>query len=346
MDERSKLTTLHRSGFVVDAHSDYPVHMLLQRRQGNPAVFRTEHLPKLKSAGVRLETVTIGGDFELGVLDLRSPFVTLAILDCAHEQIEGCGEDVILIRSAADLAALDSSERIGILFALEGTAPVTPDFSLLRTYYRLGVRSLMLTHNERNCFADGCAESPQGGLSKLGRELLQEINRLHMVLDLSHSNERTFYDALELYSGTPIASHSNARSLCDHPRNLKDRQIKEIAARAGVIGMNFLARFVDSEPAKATPERLVDHIAFIANLVGIEHVGLGPDYADYYMDELSDWARKHNLPPMKYTAGLESVSQLPLLRDVLTKRGFSDSEIRRILGENFLRAYAANLAIS
>jgi membrane dipeptidase len=344
MDVSAKARALHQSSLVVDAHSDYPVYMLLAQQRGNATVFATEHLPRLKSAGVRLETVTVGGDFQLAQLDLRSPFVTLAILDCVHEQLKACGENVILIQTATDLAALEGSERVGILFALEGTAPVTPDISLLRTYYRLGVRSLMLTHNERNCFADGCAEPPQGGLSKLGRELLQEINKLHMVLDLSHSNERTFYDALELYSGTPIASHSNARSLCDHPRNLTDQQIKEIAARAGVIGMNFLSRFVDSEPAKATPERVVDHIAYMANLIGIDHVGLGPDYADYYMDELTDWARKHSLPPMKYTAGLESVSQLPLLTDMLVKRGFSDSEIRQVLGDNFLRAYAANLA--
>ncbi len=343
MDVSSTARTLHQSSLVVDAHSDYPVYMLMAQKRGNSDVFKTEHLPKLRSAGVRLETVTVGGDFQIGEMDLRSPLVTLAILDCAHEQLKTCGDDVILIETATDLAGLDRSERIGILFALEGTAPLTTDVSLLRTYYRLGVRSLMLTHNERNCFADGCAEPPQGGLSRLGRELLQEINRLHMVLDLSHSNERTFYDALELYSGTPIASHSNARSLCDHPRNLTDQQIKEIAARSGVIGMNFLSRFVDSDSPKATPDRLVDHIIYMANQVGVEHIGIGPDYADYYMDELTEWARKHNLPPMAFTAGLESVSQLPLLTEVLINRGFSDSDVRKILGDNFLRAYAANL---
>lgn len=344
MDVSSSARTVRQSSLLVDAHSDYPVFMLLAQKRGQSAVFKTEHLPKLQSAGVRLETVTVGGDFQLGELDLRSPFVTLAILDCAHEQLKTCGDKVVLIETAADLEEIEGSERIGVLFALEGAAPMMADVSLLRTYYRLGVRSLMLTHNERNCFADGCAEPPQGGLSKLGRELIEEINRLRMILDLSHSNERTFYDALELYSGTPIASHSNARSLCDHPRNLKDEQIRKIAARGGVIGMNFLSRFVDSDSPKATPDRLVDHISYIADLVGVDHIGLGPDYADYYMDELTDWAEKHNLPSMEYVAGLESVCELPLLADVLVKRDFSDSEIRKVLGHNFLRAYAANLA--
>jgi len=345
VDTKTRVDRLHQSSNVVDAHSDYPVHMLLEKRQGHPGVFQTEHLPKLRAAGICLETVTIGGDFELGDLDLRSPFVTLAILDCAHEQIKVCAENVLLIQSASDLNMIRNSQVIGVMFALEGAAPVSPDLSLLRTYYRLGVRSLMLTHNERNGFADGCGESACGGLSNLGRDLVREINRLHMILDLSHSNERTFYDALEVFSGTPIASHSNARSLCDHVRNLTDNQIKAIAGRSGVVGMNFLARFVDSDPAKTTPDRLVDHIAYVANLVGIDYVGLGPDYADYYMDELNEWAHNHNLPVMQYTAGLESVAQLPLLTETLIKRGFADSDIQKILGENFLRAYAANLAL-
>lgn len=109
--------------------------------------------------------------------------------------------------------------------------------------------------------------------------------------------------------------------------------------------MNFLARFVDSDPAKATPDRLVDHIAYVADLVGIDYVGLGPDYADYYMDKLDEWAHDHNLPVMKYIAGLESVAHFPLLTERLIKRGFADSDIQKILGENFLRAYAANLAL-
>jgi membrane dipeptidase len=338
-----KVEQLHRNTLVVDAHSDYPVHMLLETRQGNASVFRTEHLPELRSAGVRLETVTVGGDFELEGLDLRSPSVTLAIIDCAQEQVAECGEDVLLIQSRSDLASLKNSRQIGLLFALEGTAPVTPDFSMIRNYHRLGVRALMLTHNERNWFADGCAEPSSGGLSKLGRSLMQEINRLHMILDLSHSNERTFYDALELYSGTPIASHSNVRQLCDHVRNLTDQQIKLIAERSGVIGMNFLSRFVDSDAEKATAERIVDHIAYIGDLVGTEHVGLGPDFADYYMEQLNAWARKQNLPEMKYTTGLECVSRLPLLTEALIRRGFSEAEIQGILGGNFVRAYEENL---
>lgn len=345
MDIPAKIELLHRSCIVVDAHSDYPVHMLAEQMHGNSAVFKQEHLAKLRCAGVRFETVTVGGDFELGELDLRSPLVTLAIIDCATEQIREC-EDVMLVQSADDLASLRESQRIGIMFALEGAAPVTTDLSLLRTYYRLGVRSVMLTHNERNWFADGCGEPGTGGLSKLGRDLVKEMNRLHMILDLSHSNERTFYDALDVYSGTPIASHSNIRHLCDHVRNLTDNQIKAIAERSGVIGMNFLARFVDSDETKATADRLVDHIAYMVNLVGIEHVGLGPDYADYYMEKLAAWAREQNFPSIKFTAGLESVSDLPRLTEVLLKRGFSDSEIRKVLGENFLRAYTANMPLS
>lgn len=333
-----------KSRLVVDAHSDYPVHMLLEQQQGRMDVFQKEHLARLRSAGVRLETVTVGGDSEFAGLDLRSPLVTLAILDCVHQVIQKSPDDVLLIQSAADLEAIRSSHRVGLMFALEGAAPVTPDLSLLRTYYRLGLRSVLLTHNERNWFADGCAEAPSGGLSRLGRDLVCEIGRLHMILDVSHSNERTFYDALEVFSGMPIASHSNARALCNHVRNLSDSQIKVLAERGGVIGMNFLARFVDSDQEKATPDRLIDHIVYIADLVGIDHVGLGPDYADYYMDKLQSWAQGHNVQMIKSVAGLEDVSRLPILGEALVKRGFSDEEINKINGKNFLRAYAANLS--
>jgi membrane dipeptidase len=345
MDSRSRAENFHRNSLVVDAHSDYPVHMLLEQQRGITNVFKTEHLPKLRATGIRVETVTIGGDFELGSLDLRNPFVTLAILDCVHQQLKDCADNVILIQSAADLEAVRNSQRIGLLFALEGAAPIAPDLSLVRTYYRLGVRSILLTHNERNLFADGCAESPRGGLSKLGKQLVREMNQLHMVLDLSHSSEGTFHDALEVFAGTPIASHSNARRLCDHVRNLTDEQIKAIASRGGVIGANFLAGFVDKDTAKATPKRLVEHMAYIADLVGSEHVGIGPDYADYYMEKLLSWATDRNLPAMKFTKDLESVTQLPLLTEALVEHGFSDADIRGILGENFLRAYAANLSL-
>ncbi len=341
VEPRSGLSQLQ--SFLVDAHSDYPVHMLLEKQQGRFDVFQSDHLPKLRAAGVRLETVTVGGDFELAGIDLRSPFVTLAILDCVHEMIRCCPNDVLLIQTAADLETLRNSPRVGLMFALEGAAPVTPDLALLRTYYRLGVRSVLLTHNERNWFADGCGEPSTGGLSGLGRDLVREMNRLHMILDVSHSNERTFYDSLEVFSGTPIASHSNARSLCDHARNLTDHQLKALAERGGVIGMNFLARFVDTDPEKATPDRLVDHVVHIASLVGIDHVGLGPDYADYYMDKLQTWAQGHNVQTIKFVTGLEDVSRLPLLTETLVSRGFSDQDTKKILCENFLRAYSANL---
>jgi membrane dipeptidase len=340
----SRVRQLHQTSLIVDAHSDYPVQMLLEYHQGNPRAFQCDHLPKLRAAGVRIETVTVGGDFELEGLDLRLPMVTLAIIDCAREQMTACGDEVVVIESASDLAVLRDASKIGIMFALEGAAPVTPDLSMLRTYHRLGVRSMMLTHNERNWFADGCGEPSTGGLSKLGRELVREMSRLCMTLDVSHANEQTFFDAIDLYEGVPIASHSNVRPLRDHARNLTDEQIKLIAQRSGVIGMNFLARFIDDDDEKATADRIVDHVSYIADLVGVDHIGLGPDYADYYMDRLNEWARKQNLPVMRYAKELESVSQLPRLTESLVERGFSDEDLKKILGENFIRAYRANLS--
>jgi len=346
MEKQSPASRIHSQAIVTDAHSDYALAALVQYRKGNEKAFRNEHLPRLRLGGARLEVNTVGGDFDMGGVDFRNPLNVFGVLDRVHHELERAPGELVLVRTGADLDALEKDRnKIGLLLALEGAAPIDSDFALLHNYYRLGLRAVALTHNERNIFAEGCREDANGGLSRLGKQLLQELNRLNIMLDLVHVGERTFFDALELFAKVPYVSHSNVKALCNHFRNLTDAQIKAVAGRGGVVGMNFIADFVDSDHSKATVERMVDHIAYIADLVGIDHVGLGPDFIDYD-STIKEWLVQHNLPPegADFAHGIEDVTCLPHITETMVARGFSDQDIQKVLGENFIHVYRRNLA--
>ena len=197
----------------------------------------------------------------------------------------------------------------------------------------------------RNLFADGCAERPARGLSNLGKEYVKELNKLNVAIDLSHISEPSFWDVLHLIEKSPIATHSNVKSLCNHPRNLTDDQIKAIAVTGGVIGINFFSTFIDENINKATLDRLIDHIDYIAELVGINHVGLGPDFLNYYIDDLKSLEGLMDDPfggisdPANSFEVIRDITGFPNLIESIKKRGYSDKDIGKIQGENFLRVF-------
>jgi membrane dipeptidase len=169
-----------------------------------------------------------------------------------------------------------------------------------------------------------------GGLTELGRTMVREANRLGILLDVSHLSVKSFWDLIETSSAPIIASHSNAKALCNHPRNLDDDQIRAVVASGGTVGVTMVPAFITQEPREATLARLVDHIDYIAGLVGPEHLAIGPDYVNF----LESWANRAE----RYTlAGLEEIGVLPNLTAMLLQRGYDERAIRGILGENFLR---------
>ena len=214
MEKQSPASRIHSQAIVTDAHSDYALAALVQYRKGNKEAFRNEHLPRLRLGGVRMEVNTVGGDFDMGGVDFRNPLNVFSVLDRVHHELERAPDELVLVRTGADLDALEKDRnKIGLLLALEGASSIDNDFALLHNYYRLGLRAVALTHNERNIFAEGCREDANGGLSRLGKQLLQELNRLNIMLDLVHVGERTFFDALELFAKVPYVSHSNVKAL-------------------------------------------------------------------------------------------------------------------------------------
>ena len=192
----------------------------------------------------------------------------------------------------------------------------------LATFHRLGVRMVGLVHSLRNPLADGVADRRTGGgLSELGVQAVEELDKLGMIIDISHLNDEGFWDVLELTKSPIIASHSNSRVVCNHPRNMTDEMITALAENGGVMGMNFAPSFV--HPKDATLEGIVDHIDHIVDLVGSDHVGLGSDY-----DGIPSTPK-----------GLEDVTNMPDITRELVKREYTREDIEKILGGNHLRLF-------
>jgi membrane dipeptidase len=224
---------------------------------------------------------------------------------------------------------------------VQGLHAIGGDENRLELYASAGVRVAQLTYNYRNHLADGCLEESNAGLSKAGREVVARLNALRMVPDISHTGEVSSREIIELSSAPVIASHSNAKALCDHPRNVSDDLARAVADSGGVLGLCAFPAFVDDE--QPSVRRLAEHAAHFAGLVGAEHVGMGLDFSD---EDASDYdfygydERYYPRPPWTWPAGIESHADVPRLREALGDVGFSGQETDGILGENFLRVFA------
>ncbi|WP_434655386.1 dipeptidase [Thermoanaerobacterium thermosaccharolyticum] len=244
---------------------------------------------------------------------------TLKMIDKLYQLMEKT-DKIKLILSGKDVEEAKNESKIGALLSIEGGEALEGDLALLRMFYKLGVRAMTLTWSLRNDLGDGILGSSDYGLTSFGKDVIKEMNRLGMIVDVSHLNERGFWDAINICEKPLIASHSDCKALCRHPRNLSDDQIKAIAAKGGVIGINFCPDFLRDDD-NASVEDVLDHIEHIVNLVGVEHVGFGSDF-----DGIE-----------KTPFGLDDAASFPKILDGLKKRGFKDDEINSISHDNFER---------
>ncbi|MHA2269434.1 MAG: dipeptidase [Promethearchaeota archaeon] len=329
---------------VVDAHSDYALHVYRDHKRGKKDILKEQHLPFLRKGGVNIEVLTVGGDFELfPEFDPQNYNTTLQVINSIRNEISNDPGLFVLIKNSKDFEDI-KNDKVGFILALEGARSIEDDFNRLHKYYHLGLRSVALTHNMRNQFADGCAEKPARGLSNLGKKFIEELNTLNVIMDLSHISEPSFWDVMDLIQKPPIATHSNVKSICNHGRNLTDAQIKSIAERDGVIGLNFFNLFIDEDKKTVTTERLIDHIDYIVDLVGIDYVGLGPDFLNYYIEDLQELDEQlgdpfGDLSEPDDIFEVLGISKFPELFELIQKRGYSDKEVRKIQGDNFLRVF-------
>jgi membrane dipeptidase len=335
---------LHEDAVVVDAHNDLPVLLLLRNRelggQGVEGYWSERWVPEARAGGVDVQVLPVYIDPHVAEASLRSTLLQLEAIEREAAQTP----EVALCRSGADLDAALAQGRIALVVALEGTQGIGADVELLSVVHRLGVRMVSFTHWSRALLAEGSADEETGSrLPAAGVRAVAELERLGILLDVSHLAAPSVDHVLELATRTVVASHSCARALRDHHRNLSDEHLRGIAATGGVIGMNVLPTFVDD--TDPTLDRVVDHLEHIAEVAGIDHVGLGPDFLREYMDAIypqyEQFFRFGGVDLKTVVPGLARERDLPNLTERLVARGWSEADIRKVLGENWVRVFRA-----
>jgi len=326
----------HQQALVVDGHSDIPMDVVNRRRRGESHVLGRLHLPAWREGGVNAAVLTVGGDQSLEASPSR---YAMEAIDHLRNDVADQLQDLTIVTTAADLSREVENGRFAILMNMEGGMPLEGSLENLGRFHELGVRFMTLTWNVRNELGTGASHrDSDGGLTEFGTRVVKSMADMGMVADLSHASTDTFWDAVGLEQGNLVASHSNVAGLCPHTRNLTDEQIRALADQDGFVGITFFPEFLHGDRPGA--REVVDHIAYIGELVGIEHVVLGTDYIDFAKEEIEARLRQsgaYDASEFEYPRGLKTIRSLPNLTCEMTKRGFSDGDISAVLGGNFLR---------
>ncbi len=309
------------SYWIGDAHTDAVLY--LDKNQADLVTWGKSQwdLAKCSQAGVKFQVMALYIESEYK--PERALQQGLHLLELTRQFAERQKEQIFLIESRQDLSLIPEEKRLGLMLSVEGGEILAGKVWMVDVLYRLGIRAIGLTWNQRNDLADGAGEAEaNGGLTRLGKEVVKRMNERGMAVDLSHLSEQSFWDVLKVADQPPYASHSCVASLCSHPRNLSDKQIIELARSGGIVGINFYSGFLRAE-GEAKRADVVKHIQYIADLVGPDYVALGSDFDGV----------EEQLP------GLEDVTMFPALLDDLERAGFSRKEIQGIGGENLLNYF-------
>ena len=318
-----KAKQIHQKAIVFDGHCDTILDIINHKRTLEKRA-STGHLdiPRMKEGGIDVQF------FAVFIEDIykpdRSLKRTLQLIDCLYREIEKNQDNISLVTNYDQIEEANRVGKIAAILSIEGGEALEDDLGVLRVLYKLGVRLLTLTWNQRNQIADGIGESRTGsGLTEFGLKVIDEMNRLGMLIDVSHLSETGFWDVIKRSKAPIVASHSNCYALCSHLRNLKDEQIKALSDKGGVIGITFVPNFLTQEKRKTTVKDVVAHIDYLVEKAGIDCVGLG-----------SDFDGTGALP-----LGLEGVEKIPYITEELLNRGYKEKDIKKILGENFLKVF-------
>ena len=311
--------------FVLDSHCDTPTQIVRGRDLSKDNENAHIDIPKLKRGGV---------DAAFFALYIPARLSENAAYECALRQYEAV-KDVVQSNPCSVAFALTEAQAhenkanglFSVFLGLENGSPIGHSLERLQEFYDKGVRYMTLCHSKDNQICDSCAGNRTwGGLSPFGREVVAEMNRLGMLIDVSHVSDDTFYDVLECSTSPVVATHSCCRALADHPRNMTDDMIKALAAKGGVIQINFYPVFLQDDyelesQSSVIPSytRIADHIDHVVELVGIDHVGIGSDFDG--IEVAPD--------------GLEDVSKMPVLFDELRRRGYSEDDLAKLASRNF-----------
>jgi membrane dipeptidase len=366
---RERAVKLHREAIVIDTHNDITsaitdrgFDMGVKDASGGTQT----DIPRMKEGGLDADffAIYVAASYARNGGSARR---ALDMIDGVYEQARRHPESLEMAFTSDDIRRIHKTGKIASLMGIEGGHAIEDSLSALRQFYRLGVRYMTLTHTNTNNWADssGDVNNPNvkhhNGLTDFGREVVREMNRLGMMVDISHVSDKTFWDAIETSQAPVIASHSSARALTDVPRNMTDDMLKAVAKKGGVVMVNFGKGFVNTKYVKPSPETqakmdeirnqysgdlrtmreklrelqgppprvpldmLIEHFVHIAKVAGVDHVGIGSDF-DGVGGQLPE--------------GMEDISKLPEITYELLKRGYSDADVKKVLGENFLRTMA------
>jgi membrane dipeptidase len=358
---------IHREALLVDGHNDLPWQFRRKSDLGFTEIDISRPQPRLHTDIPRLHKGGVGAQFWSAFVSTETMKTgtavreTLEQIDVVHRMTRRYPETFEMAYGVADVERIHRSGKIASLIGVEGGHSIDNSLGVLRMYYRLGVRYLTLTHTETLDWADSATDKPRSnGLSTFGEEVIREMNRLGMLVDISHVSPDTMRHALRVSKAPVIASHSSAYALAEHPRNVPDDVLKRVAENGGVVMVNFFPGFIVPEAARKTRELMplfrelrakypkdadfeaalaqwqrdnplptgsvhtvVDHIDHIARVAGIDHVGLGSDFDGI------------NLTPKQ----LEDVSCYPYITQELLNRGYPKEAVLKVLGGNLLRAF-------
>jgi len=352
---------------TVDTHADTPSEYLDQPFDLGVVNAKGEvDYPRMKAGG--LDAEFFAAYVPAKYANKGAAAYCLKIMETIHEMVDRYPAWARFATSTADMRAAARDGKRAILIGIEGGHAIEDSLDLLRAFYRFGARYITLTHTNTNNWADSSGdEEKHNGLTPFGKQVVLEMNRLGMLVDISHVSDKTFYDAVETSKAPIIASHSSARALSNHKRNMTDDMLRALAKNGGVAMVNFYTVFLSDEARLASVERdkkiapqvaelkvkdplegevyskgvealhqqyplppvpytvIVDHIDHMVKVAGIDHVGIGSDF-----DGISG----------NHPAGMEDVSKLPAIREEMKKRGYSEADIRKVMGENFMRVFA------
>ncbi len=294
-------------------------------------------LPKYKKAGIDFVSLTVNVSGNAFASTVRH-------ISWVKAHIAANSDTMIFAASAEDIRAAKATGRLAVGIHFQGTAPIDGSVENVQTFYDLGIRHMLLAYNQKNAVGDGCSERTDAGLSRFGIRLIEEMNRVGVLVDGSHTGYRTTMEAMEVCKGPFIFSHSNTHALVSHYRNIRDDQIRACAKSGGIIGINGVNEFLGD--ASASTESMFRHVDYIAGLVGAEHLAIGLDYVKdmdaiwkWTLDNPTAWpANNGDFAPPPAHAQPEQILELAAM---MLSHGYSDAAVRGILGGNFLRVLAA-----
>ena len=326
---------LHATSTVVDGHHDLLMLVAFEHAKGNTDTFGQRWIPELREGGVDVQVLPVFVSEESPEAVLRK---ALQMVDALHVEVAQHSDEVKLCLTRSDIDEALSDGRIALVLALEGAEPMRGDIHILRIFHKLGLRMMSMTWNNRTFLADGNEENATGSkLTRVGIAALAEMERLGIILDVSHLSDSGFWHVCEIATRTFIASHSNCRAVYDHPRNLTDAQLRAIASQDGVVGLNLHPLLLGENGAGV--EDALDHLEHALSIAGEDHVGLGPDFCA----ELEELGPIMDPPTARGIKDLDRAPDLPAFTEAMLGRGISEGVVKKVLGENFVRVLRGGL---